>query len=116
MSNSRLSVLHNAASRQPRPPIPPSPLSSSHSYDTLGATDSEMDSLTEDTGSSTGSITSPEDEREDSMLLSKKRSVLGSLPSQIRREGRKVSDTSSISSATTVKAIGQLLPDMSGEP
>ncbi|KAF8450943.1 hypothetical protein L210DRAFT_2421615 [Boletus edulis BED1] len=110
MSNSRLSVLHNAASRQPRPPIPPSPLSSSHSYDTLGATDSEMDSLTEDTGSSTGSITSPEDEREDSMLLSKKRSVLGSLPSQIRREGRKVSDTSSISSATTVKAIGHSSP------
>ncbi|KAG6375042.1 hypothetical protein JVT61DRAFT_3823 [Boletus reticuloceps] len=110
MSNSRLSVLHNAASRQPRPPIPPSPLSSSHSYDTLGATDSEMDSLTEDTGSSTGSITSPEDEREDRMLLSKKRSVLGSLPSQIRREGRKVSDTSSISSATTVKAIGHASP------
>ncbi|KAG8218276.1 hypothetical protein J3R82DRAFT_3887 [Butyriboletus roseoflavus] len=105
MSNGRLSVLHNASGRQPPPPMAPSPLSSSHSSDTLGATDSEMDSLTEDTDSSTGSITSPEDERDDRRLLSKKRSVLGSLPSQIRREGRKVSDTSSINSATTVKAI-----------
>ncbi|KAH0839557.1 hypothetical protein J3R83DRAFT_446 [Lanmaoa asiatica] len=110
MSNSRLSVLHNASSRQPPPPLPPSPLSSSHSSDTLGATDSEMDSLTEDTDSSTGSLTSPEDERDDRKLLSKKRSVLGSLPSQIRREGRKVSDTSSINSATTVKAIGHSSP------
>ena len=110
VSHGRLSVLHNATSRQPPPPIPPSPLSSSHSSDTLGATDSEMDSLTEDTDSSSGSITSPEDERDDRKLLPKKRSVLGSLPSQIRREGRKVSDASSISSATTVKAIGHSSP------
>lgn len=111
MSNSRLSVLHNATSRQPPSlPLPPSPLSSSHSSDTLGATDSEMDSLTEDTDSSTGSITSPEDERDHSKVLSKKRSVLGSLPSQIRREGRKVSDTSSINSAATVKAIDHSSP------
>lgn len=110
MSNGRLSVLHNATSRQPPPPMPPSPLSSSHSSDTFGATDSEMDSLTEDTDSSTGSITSPEDERDDQKLLSRKRSVLGSLPSQIRREGRKVSDTGSVSSATTVKAIGHSSP------
>lgn len=109
VSNGRLSVLHNATSRLPPPLIPPSPLSSSHSSDTLGATDSEMDSLTEDTGSSSGSITSPEDERDDTKLLSK-RSVLGSLPSQIRREGRKVSDASSVSSATTVKAIGHSSP------
>ena len=110
MSNGRLSVLHNGPNRQPPPPMPPSPLSSSHSSDTMGATDSEMDSLTEDADSSTGSITSPEDERDNTRLLSKKRSVLGSLPSQIRREGRKVSDTSSINSATTVKAIGHFSP------
>lgn len=110
MSNNRLSVLHNGASRHPPPSVPPSPLSSSHSSDTLGATDSEMDSLTEDNDSSTGSITSPEDERDDRKLLTKKRSILGSLPPQIRREGRKVSDTSSINSAATVKAIGYTSP------
>ena len=110
MSHGRLSVLHNSTGRQPPPPILPSPLSSSHSSDTLGATDSEMDSLTEDTDSSTGSITSPEDERDDNKSLCKKRSVLSSLPPQIRREGRKVSDTSSISSATTVKAVAHCSP------
>ncbi|KAI9572402.1 hypothetical protein HD554DRAFT_2292585 [Boletus coccyginus] len=110
VSNGRLSVLHNAPSRPPPPLFSSSPLSSSHSSDTLGATDSEMDSLTEDTHSSTGSITSSEDERDDTKLLSKKRSVLGSLPSQIRREGRKVSDASSVNSATTVKAIGHSSP------
>ena len=110
MSHNRLSALHNAVGRHPPLPVPPSPLSSSYSSDTLGATDSEMDSLVEDNGSSTGSITSPEDEREDRKPLSKKRSVLGSLPSQVRREGRKVSDTSSINSASTVKAIGHASP------
>lgn len=111
MSHSRLSVLHTGTTRQPPPPSLPSPLSSSHSSDTLGATDSEMDSLTEDTNSSNGSITSPEDDCDDDKLpLSKKLSLLGSLSSQIRREGRKVSDTSSINSATTVKAIGHSSP------
>ncbi|KAG9317090.1 hypothetical protein JVU11DRAFT_1277 [Chiua virens] len=110
VSNSRLSVLH-AANRQFSHPMAPSPLSSSNSSDTLGATDSEMDSLIEDTDSSSGSLTSPEDERDDKKVLSRKRSVLGSLPPQIRREGRKVSDTSSINSATTIKAIGHSSPD-----
>lgn len=108
MSSSRLSVL-TAARYPPSLPLPPSPLSSSHSSDTLGATDSEMDSLTEDNDSSTGSV-SPEDERDDKKLLAIKRSVLGALPPQIRREGRKASDTSSINSATTVKAIEHASP------
>ncbi|KAG9310015.1 hypothetical protein JVU11DRAFT_10049 [Chiua virens] len=86
ISNSRLSVLRHAANRQFLQPMAPSPLSSSNGSDTSGATNSEMDALT-----------SPKDECDNKKVLSRKR---------IRREGRKVSDTSLINSATTIKAIG----------
>jgi G1/S-specific cyclin PLC1 len=111
MSSNRLSALHNAASRQPPPPIAPSPLSSSHSSDSLSATDSEMDSLTEDTGSSFDSVSGSEDETDDEKkALFKKRFVLRPVPVHVYREGRKVSDTLSIMSAATIKPGDQSSP------
>ncbi|KAF8841287.1 hypothetical protein BDN67DRAFT_949906 [Paxillus ammoniavirescens] len=97
--------------RQPPPPIAPSPLSSSHSSDSLCATDSEMGSLTEDTGSSFDSVSGSEDETDDEKKsLFKKRFVLRPVPVHVYREGRKVSDTLSIMSAATIKPGDQASP------
>ncbi|KAH7888160.1 hypothetical protein F5I97DRAFT_960860 [Phlebopus sp. FC_14] len=110
ISNNRLSSLHNLGSRPP-PPVAPSPMSRKQSSESLVATDSDVGSLTEDTGSSYDSVSGSEDEADgEKMDLLKKRLALRPLPAHVYREGRKVSDTSSIRSTATVKASGDSSP------
>ncbi|KIJ70608.1 hypothetical protein HYDPIDRAFT_105348 [Hydnomerulius pinastri MD-312] len=67
--------------------------------------------MTEDTGSSSDSVSGSEDEPDDeNNSLLKRRFVLRPVPAHVYREGRKVSDTSSVRSAATVKAGGDSSP------
>ncbi|KAH7912451.1 hypothetical protein BJ138DRAFT_1178812 [Hygrophoropsis aurantiaca] len=107
LSSTRLGAAAQASGSRPSSQAP-SPISSSHSCDSLSATESEMESLIEDAGSSSGSVSGSEDERiedgEDLQEGLRRRFVLRPVPAHVYREGRKVSDTSSIKSAATVKA------------
>ncbi|KAH7924820.1 hypothetical protein BV22DRAFT_1112605 [Leucogyrophana mollusca] len=107
LSSTRLGAAAQSTGSRPSSQAP-SPISSSNSCDSLGATDSEMESLIEDAGSSSDSVSGSEDERiedgEDLQEGLRRRFVLRPVPAHVYREGRKVSDTSSIKSAVTVKA------------
>ena len=109
LSSSRLATLaHNVGSTKPTSTIS-SPVYSTLSSDSAGATDSEMGSLVEDNGSSSSSdsVSSSEDEQDESRYHGlRRRLVLRPMPSHVYREGRKVSDTSSIKSTVTVKPDG----------
>ncbi|KAG1759062.1 hypothetical protein EDD22DRAFT_995858 [Suillus occidentalis] len=92
---------------QGRPSCIASPISSVHSCDSSSATDSEMESLIEDSGSSsdsTSSISDDEQEADEKPSVIRKPFVLGSIPPQAHREGRKVSEAGSVRSIATVRA------------
>ncbi|KAG1739923.1 uncharacterized protein EDB91DRAFT_1283760 [Suillus paluster] len=84
-----------------------SPISSVYSCDSSSATDSEMESLIEDTGSSSdsaSSISDDEQEANEKPSIVRKQFVLGGIPPQAHREGRKVSEAGSVRSIATVRA------------
>ncbi|KAG2114734.1 uncharacterized protein F5147DRAFT_834527 [Suillus discolor] len=84
-----------------------SPISSVHSCDSSSATDSEMESLIEDSGSSSdsaSSVSDDEQEADEKPSVVRKPFVLGGIPPQTHREGRKVSEAGSVRSIATVRA------------
>jgi G1/S-specific cyclin PLC1 len=84
-----------------------SPISSVHSCDSSSATDSEMGSLIEDYGSSSdsaSSVSDDEQEADEKPSVVRKPFVLGNIPPQAHREGRKVSEAGSVRSIATVRA------------
>ncbi|KIK45301.1 hypothetical protein CY34DRAFT_10492 [Suillus luteus UH-Slu-Lm8-n1] len=101
LSSSRLGVAQGRSS------CIASPISSVHSCDSSSATDSEMESLMEDSGSSsdsTSSVSDDEQEADEEPSIIRKPFVLGSIPPQAHREGRKVSEAGSVRSIATVRA------------
>jgi G1/S-specific cyclin PLC1 len=83
-----------------------SPVSSVYSCDSLSATDS-VESLTEDTGSSSdsaSSISSDDDEANGKQGNPSTQFILGGIPPQAHRGGRKVSEAGSVRSIATARA------------
>ncbi|KAG2130997.1 uncharacterized protein EDB93DRAFT_1094551 [Suillus bovinus] len=101
LSSSRLGGAHGRSS------CIASPISSVHSCDSSSATDSEMESLMEDSGFSSDSASSVSDDEPDAdekPNVVRKPFVLGGIPPQAHREGRKVSAAGSVRSIATVRA------------
>lgn len=95
-----------------------SPISSVHSSGSSSATDSEVESLTEDTGSpsdSASSISSDDHEANEIQSSTRKQLVLCTLP-QVLREGRKVSEAGSVRSTATARADDSSSPKNSPLP
>ena len=88
-----------------------SPVSSVHSSDSSSATDSEVESLTDDTGSdSASSISSDDHGTYENQCSTKKQLVLGGVLPRVHREGRKISDAGSVRSTVTVRANDSCSP------